>query len=133
MTARLVDGYDLVAFDLDGVVYLIDRPIAGAVEAIGALHGEGVALAYATNNASRRAADVAALLSDAYRLTAREAEVVALTVRGFSNAEIARTLWLSPWTVGDHLKNVFEKTGVRSRGELTSRLFPDHCLPAPGG
>ena len=63
MTGRLVDGYDLVAFDLDGVVYLIDRPIPRAVEAIAALHAEGTALAYATNNASRRAADVAALLT----------------------------------------------------------------------
>jgi DNA-binding CsgD family transcriptional regulator len=76
-----------------------------------------------------RPADVAALLSDAYRLTARESEVVALTARGHSNAEIARVLWLSPWTVADHLKNVFEKTSVRSRGELTSRLFFDHYLP----
>jgi DNA-binding CsgD family transcriptional regulator len=76
-----------------------------------------------------RPADVASLLSDAYRLTAREAEVVGLTVRGHSNAEIARLLWLSPWTVADHLKSVFEKTGVRSRGELTSRLFFDHYLP----
>ncbi|GAA0811787.1 HAD-IIA family hydrolase [Spirilliplanes yamanashiensis] len=63
MSGRLVDSYDLVAFDLDGVVYLIDRPIPGAVEAISALHAEGTALAYATNNASRRAADVAGLLT----------------------------------------------------------------------
>ena len=76
-----------------------------------------------------RPADIAALLSDAYRLTEREAEVVGLVVRGHSNAEIARALWLSPYTVADHVKNVFEKTGVRSRGELTSRLFFEHYLP----
>ena len=76
-----------------------------------------------------RPADIAALLSDAYRLTEREAEVVGLVVRGHTNAEIARALWLSPYTVADHVKNVFEKTGVRSRGELTSRLFFDHYLP----
>ncbi len=76
-----------------------------------------------------RPADIAALLSDAYRLTDREAEVVGLVVRGHTNAEIARALWLSPYTVGDHVKKVFEKTGVRSRGELTSRLFFDHYLP----
>lgn len=63
MTGRLVDGYDLVIFDLDGVVYLIDRPIPGAVEAVAALHEAGMPVAYATNNASRRAADVAELLS----------------------------------------------------------------------
>jgi DNA-binding CsgD family transcriptional regulator len=78
-------------------------------------------------------AEVAALLSDAYGLTPRETEVVGLVARGHTNAEIARLLWLSPWTVGDHLKNVFEKTGVRSRGELTNRLFFDHYLPRLGG
>ncbi len=60
---RLVDGYALVVFDLDGVIYLIDQPIPGAVETVARLHGEGRAVAYATNNASRRAADVADLLT----------------------------------------------------------------------
>ncbi|WP_326559385.1 HAD-IIA family hydrolase [Micromonospora sp. NBC_01796] len=59
---RLVDAYDLVIFDLDGVIYLIDRPIPGAVEAVARLHGEGKPLAYATNNASRRPTEVAELL-----------------------------------------------------------------------
>jgi glycerol 3-phosphatase-2 len=59
----LVDGYDLVIFDLDGVVYLIDQPIPGAVETVGRLHAEGKPLAYATNNASRRSSEVAALLT----------------------------------------------------------------------
>jgi len=63
VSGTLVSGYDLVAFDLDGVVYLIDRPIAGAAEAVERLRAEGVPVAYATNNASRRAADVAALLT----------------------------------------------------------------------
>ncbi|MEU5943201.1 HAD-IIA family hydrolase [Micromonospora sp. NPDC047548] len=60
---RLVDGYTLVVFDLDGVIYLIDRPIPGAVEAVGRLHAEGRAVAYATNNASRRSSQVADLLT----------------------------------------------------------------------
>jgi DNA-binding CsgD family transcriptional regulator len=76
-----------------------------------------------------RPGDVASILGEAYRLTAREMEIVGLVVRGFSNAEVARRLWLSPYTVADHLKNVFEKTGVGSRGELTSRLFFGHYLP----
>lgn len=60
---RLVDAYSLVVFDLDGVIYLIDRPIPGAVEAVGRLHAEGRAVAYATNNASRRSSEVADLLT----------------------------------------------------------------------
>ena len=63
MSGRLVDGYDLVVFDLDGVIYLIDKPIDGAAEAVERLRAAGTAVAYATNNASRRAADVAALLT----------------------------------------------------------------------
>ena len=63
MSTRLADGYDLVIFDLDGVIYLIDKPIDGAAEAVARLRAAGTAVAYATNNASRRAADVAALLT----------------------------------------------------------------------
>ena len=51
----LVDAYDLVIFDLDGVVYLIDRPIPGAVEALPPAE-QGTRSAFATNNASRRSA-----------------------------------------------------------------------------
>src|SRR5690606_16797607 len=63
MTAPLVDAYDLVIFDLDGVIYLIDQPIPGAVEAVTRLAAERRAVAYATNNASRRATEVAELLA----------------------------------------------------------------------
>ena len=63
MTERLVDRYDLIIFDLDGVIYLIDKPIPGAVDTVERLHAEGTPIAYVTNNASRRAADVAALLT----------------------------------------------------------------------
>lgn len=59
----LVAGYDLVILDLDGVIYLIDRPVPGAVDAVAALYRRGIPVAYATNNASRRAAEVAHLLT----------------------------------------------------------------------
>ena len=59
----VVDAYDLVIFDLDGVVYVGDRPLPGAAEAIATLHKRQTAVAYATNNASRRAGEVADLLT----------------------------------------------------------------------
>lgn len=72
---RLVDAYDLVILDLDGVVYLIDHPIPGAAATISRLHAEGKSLAYATNNASRRSSEVAELLT-AMGVPARPAEVL---------------------------------------------------------
>ncbi|WP_306215703.1 HAD-IIA family hydrolase [Actinoplanes sp. RD1] len=86
---RLVDGYDLVIFDLDGVVYLIDEPIAGAAEAVERLRAEGTAIAYATNNASRRAADVAGALTG-MGVPAAPGEV--LTSAGAAAARLAQQL-----------------------------------------
>jgi glycerol 3-phosphatase-2 len=63
VTERLVDRYDLIILDLDGVIYLIDKPLPGAVETVERLHTDGTPIAYVTNNASRRAMDVAALLT----------------------------------------------------------------------
>ena len=85
----LVDAYDLVIFDLDGVIYLIDKPIDGAAQAVEKLRADGVAVAYATNNASRRAADVAALLSG-MGVPAEAAEV--LTSAGAAATLLAQDL-----------------------------------------
>lgn len=69
MSARLIDGYDLVLCDLDGVLYAGPDPIDGAPETISALADEDVAVRYLTNNASRTPADVAAHLTDLGILT----------------------------------------------------------------
>jgi HAD superfamily hydrolase (TIGR01450 family) len=74
-SAGLVGAYDIVIFDLDGVVYLGREPIDGAVEAIDGLYRAGVPVAYATNNASRRADEVAALLNS-LGVRARAGEIV---------------------------------------------------------
>ena len=75
-----------------------------------------------------RPAEVALVLSAAHGLTRRETDVVLLVASGRTNQEIARLLDVSPYTVADHLKAVFAKVGVASRGELTSKLFYDHYL-----
>ncbi|BBX38140.1 HAD superfamily hydrolase [Mycolicibacterium mageritense DSM 44476 = CIP 104973] len=64
MTARLIDNFDGVLADLDGVVYRGPRAIDGATDALGKLVGEGKSLAYVTNNASRSCAEVAAHLRE---------------------------------------------------------------------
>ena len=73
-----------------------------------------------------KASEVAPLIIQAYELTPREVDVTRALARGLSTIEIAAELHLSRYTVQDHLKAVYEKTGVSSRGELVARMFADH-------
>jgi DNA-binding CsgD family transcriptional regulator len=76
-------------------------------------------------------AEMVQLQTTAHGLSAREKEVVDLIVRGFSTRQISKTLYISESTVQGHLSHVFEKVGVKSRGELLKRLFLDNLsLPA---
>jgi DNA-binding NarL/FixJ family response regulator len=50
-------------------------------------------------------------------LSARESEVLSLIAKGFSFAEIARLLSVSPHTVTTHVKRIYQKLAVHSRGE----------------
>jgi DNA-binding CsgD family transcriptional regulator len=65
------------------------------------------------------------LLLVAYGLTAREREVCREVIAGHSTADMASRLFISNNTVQDHLKSIFAKVSVRSRGELVARLRPD--------
>jgi DNA-binding CsgD family transcriptional regulator len=76
-----------------------------------------------------KAADVAPLIVEAYGLSRRELDVTRAIARGLGTTEIAARLHLSAHTVRDHIKAIFEKVGVSSRGELVHKLFAEHYAP----
>jgi DNA-binding CsgD family transcriptional regulator len=77
-----------------------------------------------------QASEVAPIIVQAYELSAREQEITRLIAQGLGTAAIAARLYLSTHTVRDHVKAIFEKVGVSSRGELVATLFAEHYAPA---
>ncbi len=73
-----------------------------------------------------RTPELAPLIVDAYGFSERERLVTELVAQGCSTSEIASRLHLSAYTVQDHLKAIFDKSGTGSRGELVARLFVDN-------
>ena len=91
----------------------------------GAAIGDGVIVMFE----ALRPPELAPLIADAAGLTDRERAVTRLVARGLRTADIARRLIMSPYTVQDHLKAIFDKVGVHNRGELVARLYFDHDTP----
>jgi DNA-binding CsgD family transcriptional regulator len=77
-------------------------------------------------------AQVAPIVIEAFGLTRREQEITRAVARGLTNAAIATSLRLSVHTVRDHLKAVFIKVDVGSRGELVATLFADRSRTSSG-
>jgi DNA-binding CsgD family transcriptional regulator len=74
-------------------------------------------------------ADLAPVLMMAYGLTSQEQTVTGLVCRALSTREISARLHISPHTVQDHLKAIFDKTGTRSRRELVATILHEQYLP----
>jgi DNA-binding CsgD family transcriptional regulator/GAF domain-containing protein len=95
----------------------------------GSLLGDGPASRVAVLLEAARPPELAPLIADAYGFTERERVVTELVAQGYSTSEIAGRMHLSAYTVQDHLKTIFEKSGAGSRGDLVARLFFEHYAP----
>jgi DNA-binding NarL/FixJ family response regulator len=64
-------------------------------------------------------------------LTPREREVFALLAQGHDQGEIARSLFISPRTVGAHIEHILGKLGVRSRAQAVALAYRRDLLDKP--
>ena len=57
-----------------------------------------------------------------YHISGRELDVIRMLCQGLSNRAIGEKLYISEYTVKDHLKNIMAKMGVESRNEILALL-----------
>lgn len=76
-----------------------------------------------------RVADAPADASQVSPLTPRENEVLQLIAKGLSYQRIADTLGMSPHTVTTHIKQIYRKLAVNSRGEAVFEAMQLGLLP----
>lgn len=69
---------------------------------------------------------------DSDLLTAREREVLELVAKGFSYNEIGDVLGMSVHTVTSHIKHIYRKLAVRSRGEAVFEAMQRGLIKPPG-
>jgi DNA-binding CsgD family transcriptional regulator len=95
---------EIARFEADGLNYVLLMPATPRAQ-----------------RAARREAEVASRTDFLKLLTQRELEIVRLICTGRLNQQVADRLRISEYTVGAHLKNVYVKLGLRTRGELLFR------------
>lgn len=56
-------------------------------------------------------------------LTNREREIMKFICEGLTYKEIAEKMFITPFTVNQHLKKIYQKLKVKSKGELISKML----------
>lgn len=96
--------------------YLLKDALAtGIVSEIRNLHAGGSPISPLIARRLLRYFSPPAAPAPAIDLSSRELQVLEHITRGYSMAEIAEQLQVSPWTVQTYVRRVYEKLGVRSK------------------
>ncbi len=101
---------------------LIAPLVTVALQRIWTLRGEAVTAQAPAEEVSKNRANVAFDSFGATTLSPREHEIVRLLISGKSAKSIARVLGITPGTTQNHIKHIYLKLGVSSRGELFGRF-----------
>ncbi len=64
-----------------------------------------------------------------YNLTARELEILEVLTQGADFKQIADRLFISPFTVRAHIRNIYEKLHVHSKSEAVAKALRERVLP----
>jgi DNA-binding NarL/FixJ family response regulator len=115
-------GYLLKDASADEIVHGIERLLAGE---------SPISSAIARHLLRRWQAAPVGSGAAASPLTPRETEVLQLIAKGLSYQRIADTLAMSPHTVTTHIKQIYRKLEVNSRGEAVFEAMQMGLLPPP--
>lgn len=114
--SAVVDAYDAVLFDLDGVIYLGPIAVPGAAAGIARLHDRGTKIGFVTNNAARTPAAVAEHLVE-LGIPATAADVI-------TSAQAAAHLLVNRFGTGARILAVGGDGVIAALGEAD--LIPVH-------
>ena len=119
---------DALANGARGIIYA-SAPASDIVRAIKVLENNQVwaprhvIVATWTRIRTEQEKRIAAEAVLAHRLSAREREVFRYAASGLGNKEVASRLSISEATVKVHLTHIFQKLGLRGRGELAAAYY----------
>jgi len=105
-------------------IFLKEAPLASLIESIRTVAAGGrwldIRFQHTSDDSSEQAAAGTPLFND------RQRKVLRLVLAGLSNKEIAWRLQISESYVKAILQSLFEKTGVRTRGQLVRVVFEQY-------
>ena len=101
------------------------QPVDAAAAAATGAAASGIAAAFAPDDGSKRP-------KEAFGLSRREREVLALIAEGRTNREIGERLFISQKTVGVHVGNILAKLGASGRVEAAMVAIRLELVPTPG-
>lgn len=67
--------------------------------------------------------DALHIFADRFGFTAREVEVTSAILRGCSTAEISTAMFISTFTVQEHVKNIGRKMGLSKRKQIVAAIL----------